>query len=334
MLGGMTTPAVFLVLLTALGVGGAPPAVRPIRTIPLPGVSGRIDHMAVDPSGNRLFVAALGNNSVEVIDLGTGTRTRSLTGLPEPQGIIFASGANRLFVACGGDGTLRIFDGATLEPVSRVPLGSDADNVRYDPARGRVYVGYGSGGLAVMDERGRRLGNVELPDHPESFALEDGGERIFVNVPGAECVEVVDGSANTVKASWPLGGAKGNFPMALDRADSVLYVGCRRPPEVLGLNARTGRIVTGLPVGGDPDDLYVDASRRRVIVSCGSGELDVLAIGSSGTLEPLSRIPTAPGARTSLFLPESGRIILAVPRRDGHDAEIRVVPIPDSPGSD
>jgi DNA-binding beta-propeller fold protein YncE len=318
-----------LVLLMARGPGGSAPPIEPIQTVSLAGVSGRIDHLTLDPSGDRLFVAALGNNSVEVIDLRAGTRTRSLRGLAEPQGVVFVPGANRLFVACGGDGTVRVFDGTTLEPVSRIDLGSDADNIRYDSAAGRVFVGHGSGGLAVLDERGRRLGDIPLPAHPEAFALEERGPRIFINVPGAGSIEVADRETKAVRASWPLEQARANFPMALDEEDSTVFVGCRQPAAVLTVDTRTGRTVGELPVGGDPDDLFIDPVRKLLLVSSGSGELDVVDIARSDRLRLRAAMSTAPGARTSLFVPGSGRIYLAVPRRSGHDAEIRVYALPD-----
>src|SRR5437867_13418602 len=69
------------------------------QTIPLPGVEGRIDHMSVDVKGQRLFVAALGNNTVEVVDVAQGKRTRSIMGLKEPQGIAYLAELDQIIVA-------------------------------------------------------------------------------------------------------------------------------------------------------------------------------------------------------------------------------------------
>src|SRR5207247_1893121 len=118
-----------------------PAPLRLVQTIALPGVEGRIDHLALDLDRQRLFVAALGNNTVEVLDLRAGTRLRSIGGLHEPQGIAFVPDSGRLFVASGGTGACDLFDADTLHSIKTVPLGDDADNVRYEAAAKRVYVG-------------------------------------------------------------------------------------------------------------------------------------------------------------------------------------------------
>src|SRR5205085_5083073 len=142
------------------GTGGA--ALRLINSIPLPQVRGRIDHMAIDLKGQRLFVAAVGNNTLEVIDLKQGARVVSVSGFDEPQGLVYITEAKRVVVANGGDGSVTFLDGVSLRPMKLVRTGGDADNVRYDPARGRVYVGYGEGALAVLSTEGERLGDVPL----------------------------------------------------------------------------------------------------------------------------------------------------------------------------
>jgi len=156
------------------------------RTIPLPGVEGRIDHFSLDTAGHRLFVAALGNNTVEVVNLTEGKVIRSITGLVEPQGIFFLADVNRLFVANGGDGAVRVFDGTTFAAMAAVKFGDDADNLRYDAAAKRLYVGYGSGALGAIDvTRNTIVADVPLKAHPESFQLEKNGSRAFVRC--AEC---------------------------------------------------------------------------------------------------------------------------------------------------
>lgn len=297
---------------------------KQIRAIPLPGVSGRIDHMTVDRSNNRLFVCALGNNTVEVLDLHEGKRIRNITGLAEPQDVMFLSDTNRLLIANGGDGICRVFDGKTFEPVGKVDFQADADNLRCDPAAQRIYLGYGSGTIGIMDISFRRLGNIRLPGHPESFQLEKSTRRMFVNVPTARQIVVVDLEKQTITDTWKLHDAEGNFPMALDEKNQVLFVGCRRPARLLGLDTQSGRILHNLPIDADPDDICVDAERHRVYVSCGAGFLDVFAQTLSAGYRPIARIPTGAGARTSLFVPEMQQLFLAVPRRGQQEAEIRV----------
>ena len=197
-----------------LGQNSAP--LRMLQSIPITGVEGRIDHFSIDVKGQRLFVAALGNNSVEVIDLSQGKRIHSITGLKEPQGLLYASDLNQLFVANGEDGTLRVFDTKSFALITSLKLGTDADNVRFDSGTGRVLVGYGEGALGVVDPRTQKLlATIKLAGHPESFQLEKSRPRIYVNVPDAKHIAVIDTSKQAVTATWSTGELQANFPMAL-----------------------------------------------------------------------------------------------------------------------
>jgi DNA-binding beta-propeller fold protein YncE len=320
-----------LILLLALpvpatqGASGASAPLRLVQTIPLPGVEGRFDHFALDAKGERLFVAALGNNTLEVLDLKAGRVARSARGLREPQGVAFAPDLGLLFVGNGGSGDCTVLDGKTLAPAGRVGALDDADNVRYDAASRQVYVGYGTGGLSVIDGNSRRqVGQIRLAAHPESFQLERSGPRIYVNVPGAGQVAVVDRVRRAVVATWPLGGSGANFPMALDEAGHRLFVGCRRPARMVVFDTTSGKQVANAQIAGDTDDLFYDPARKQLYAACGEGFLSVLRQKDADHYEPLARIATAPGARTGFFSPDRGRFYLAVPHRGGQGAEIRV----------
>ena len=296
-----------------------------IQTIPMPGVVGRIDHLSFDLDGRRLFVAALGNNTVEVIDLAAGKDSDRIQDLREPQGVLYAPESDKLFVANGGDGTCRIFDGSNYGLLSTLNFPSDADDIRYDDHAGLVYVGYGEGGLGVLSAlTGKELGRIALPGHPEAFEVEKEGNRIYVNVPSEQEIAVVDRTQRSVVQRWPLARYQANFPMALDRVHHLLFVASRRPAELLVLAPDSGKILAHLPVAGDADDLYYDAAQKRIYVSGGGGAISVIGQTDADHYQALATIPTAPGARTSLFVPELKRLYLAVPRRGGRDAEIRV----------
>jgi DNA-binding beta-propeller fold protein YncE len=298
---------------------------RLIQSIPLPGVEGRIDHMAADRGGWRLFVAGLASGSVEVIDLRSARRVRSLPGFREPQGVAFVPRPPRLFVANGGDGTCDVLDGAMLQRIRTLGLSEDADNVRYDEASHRIYVGVGEGALRVLDsDTGDSLGDIPLRAHPESFQLESLGSRIFVNLPDAGEVAVIDRTKGGVIGTWNIDGFTANYPMELDEAGHRLFVGCRRPAAVLVFDVRSGRRLSTVPIDEDNDDLYYDATTRQLFASCGSGFIDVLRAGASGQLTRVARIATARGARTALFTPQPRRLYLAVPHRGPQRAEIRV----------
>jgi DNA-binding beta-propeller fold protein YncE len=300
-------------------------------TIPLPGVSGRIDHCAIDASGHRLFVAALGNNTVEVVDLAAGRVARSLAGFSEPQGIAYVADLKRIAVANGGNGDVMLLDGTSFAVVATIPLGDDADNVRYDAAQHRVWVGYGAGGLAAIDPATHRIETrIELAGHPESFQLEPGGTRIFVNVPQSREVVVVDRNAKRVTANRRLVSAAANFPLAVDEKAQCLFVACRSPGRLLVLSTAESDEIAQADLHRDCDDVFYDAARHRVYASCGEGYIDVFSVDRPGAIKRIESIATAAGARTSGF--DGDHLYLAVQQRAGHEAEIRVYDLA-SPGA-
>jgi len=301
-----------------------PPLVQ-VGAIDLPRVEGRIDHLAFDPTARRLFVAALGNNTVEVLDLENDTHVKTLTGFHEPQGIAAVPDRRVIAVANGQGEGLQLLNADDFRMGSSVRLGDDSDNVRYDSAAGRLYVGFGGGALAAVDPAAAKvLGEPKLAGHPEAFQLERSGSRIFVNVPAADQIAVVDRTGMKVVATWPVTSAKANFPMALDEANHRLFIGCRRPAKVLVYDIAIGREAGSFDTVGDTDDLFYDASRKQLYVSGGEGFIDVFQNQDANRFTRAARIPTAAGARTSLFVPDLNRLYLAVPHRWNQKAEVRV----------
>ena len=285
------------------------------RTIPLPGIQGRIDHFTADTKGGRLFVAALGNGSVEAIDCNLQRIVHSIAGLKEPQGLLYLPQENRLYVATGGDGSLRIYNGTTFRLVSTTRLGSDADNVRFDSVANSVYVGYGEGAIAVVDVNGTVQGNIALTAHPESFQMERNGSRLYVNVPDSKRVVVIDREKRSLIAEWNIAETSANFPMALDEERKRLFVVCRRPARMLVFDTNSGKIVQTLSTVGDADDIFFNTVRRELYVSGGEGALDVFGEDSANGYKQRVRIVTSAGARTSLFVPDWSRLFIAVPHR-------------------
>jgi len=262
----------------------------------MPNVEGRIDHLAVDLTGNRLFVAALGNDTLEVIDI-TGLRVaRSVGGLHEPQGIRFLPDRNRVVVANGGDGATVFYDGGTLAVLHTAKTSGDADNVRYDQKAGRVYVGYAGGALAVLDGDGKSLGDIKLAGHPESFQLETTGPRIFVNVPSAKQIAVVDREKQVVSQTWPVTAAASNYPMALDEVNHRLFVGCRQPAKLLVYDTTAGRLITSVDIVGDTDDLFYDPKMRR---TCRPTRRSARRESRAGEGEPLLELQSSSSPATS-----------------------------------
>src|SRR5215470_1965157 len=263
-----------LIILTSRAYAQEGTPLRLVQTIPLPHVEGRIDHMAVDSQGQRLFVAALGNNTLEVLDLKAGTHLHTITGLHEPQGVVFIPESNIIVVTNGQTGMCDIFDGASFQHRNAVKLASDADNIRYDVATHTLYVGYGAGALGLIDATSaKHLGDIPLKGHPEAFQLEQAGPRVFVNVPSAHHIAVVDRDKRAVMTTWPLQGAEANFPLALDEAHHRLFVGFRKPAILMILDTESGKEIARVEVVGDADDLFYDAQRRRIYIAGGAGAM-------------------------------------------------------------
>jgi DNA-binding beta-propeller fold protein YncE len=287
------------------------------QKIPLPGVEGRIDHFAVDAQHGRLFVCALGNNTLEVVDLDKGERIGSIPCPGAPQGVGYDPESNRLLVANDKGGICQLFDSTNLKKLAELNLKGDADNVRYDPTKHRFYVGYGSGGIAVVDARsGKLLSSLKVSGHPEAFILEAGGPRIFVNIPTAREVAVLDRSKEAVVGSWKTDWAFSNFPMAFDADHHRLFVGCRMPARLVVLDTDSGKPVAKLPIGGDTDDVFYDPRQRQLYVICGAGKVEVINQTDANTYS------TADGARTGLFIPERNLLVVAVPHRGSQPAEL------------
>ena len=322
----MSARALLLLAVMMLPIAGFAQTSPPLaleRKIPLGEVSGRIDHLGIDLKRQRLFVAELGNNSLGVVDLAAGKVLRTIAGMSEPQGVAYLPFADSIYVANGGDGSVRVLGGEDLAPVGRIELGNDADNVRVDTPRQHVLVGYGKGALAVIDPASRsKTNDIRLKAHPEGFQVDETGAQAFVNVPDAGEIEAVDLGTGAHR-SWPTQGLRSNFPMAIDGEGRAILVVFRSPPTLMALSSQDGRVLAKIETCGDADDVFVDAKRHRAYVSCGDGMVDVFEQAEAG-YRRLAQIPTISGARTSLFASELDRLFVAARARSGEPAAIWV----------
>ena len=300
----------------------SPPLILEAK-IPLGDVSGRIDHLGIDVKRQRLLVAELGNDSLGVVDLAAGKVLNRIAGLAEPQGVAYVPSSDSVFVANAGDGSVRVLRGEDLAPIGRIELGDDADNVRVDTARNRVLVGYGRGALAVIDPVSlSKTADIGLKAHPEGFQIDETGTQVFVNVPDVREIVVIDLAVGSTQ-SLPTQGAGANFPMAIDGEAHRVHVVFRSPPSLVALSSQDGHVVAKVDTCGDTDDVFVDRKRHRVYVSCGQGVVDVLETDEQG-YRRLARVPTGPGARTALFVPELDRLFVAVRAGSNEPAAIWV----------
>lgn len=315
-----------------------PPSAAPLvltGAIPLPNVKGRIDHFGHDPTHNRLFVSALGNNTEEIIGIGAQTVIHTISGVPTPQGVAYSPETNKLFVG-SDEGKLYIYDGTTFDPITSIDFGDDVDNLRYDAAEKRLYVGYGdekTGAIGIVDAAtNKRLDDeFKLGAHPESFQLAASGPNIYVNLPDLKQIAVVNRGRHSI-ARWPL-TLESNFPMALDEADHRLFVATRVPPRLAVFDTNSGQMVATLPTVQDSDDLYYDSERKRVYVCGGEGYISVFQQDDADHYRLLAKVQTAIGARTAGYFGRGrkgfDRFYLAVPARAGHGAEVWIYTVQD-----
>ena len=293
------------------------------RRIELPGVHGRIDHMDVDVDGGRLFVAALASDSLEVIDLRAGRRVDRITSLHEPQGVAYLPRTHRVLVANGSGGGVQAFTEGKSPATASQPALDDADNLRVDEASGTVYVGFGKALAALDPDALHVIRTIHLDGHPESFQIEKSGRRIYANVPSARQIAVIDREAGRVEATWPVRDASRNFAMALDEGGHRLFVATRLPARLLVYDTASGKRIDDAVVCGDADDLFFDGARQQLYVVCGQGVVDVVR-RNGDHFAVAEHVPTAPGARTGLFVPGTSTLVVAVPAQNGAPAEMRV----------
>lgn len=337
------------------------PALRLTRTISLPGVGipskttgtaaipGRLDHLAYDETTGRLFVAALEQGSLEVIDLKKGKRIRRIEGLKKPQGIAVVRPAGCLVVACGDENGVHVYGLDDLVERAVTPVGQDADNVRTDGTN-LAYIAFGpdqgAGGLAVYDAAAlKKVGQIPFASHPESFQfdLRPGSKRIFVNLPGKKradndgSVAMVDRSTGQTLAMWHLEGAAQNFPMAIDAEHDRVFVATRKPAMLFCLDGQTGKVISKAPCVADSDDLYFDRMTGCVFVIGGGrrvGEpaigaspgadaaLDEFRVDSAGGITKVVSVATSPHARTGFLAPQRRAIYVVCPPRGAEDAKV------------
>lgn len=294
--------------------------------IPVPNVAGRIDHFTADVRRKRLFVSALGNNSVEVIDVFAGKVMHSIQGLAQPQGPLYVPDFDKLYVANAEDGKVRVYDGATYALRKTIDFTADPDNIRYDDHSKKVLVGFGEedGGIAVIDPAtDERVGQVyKTGGHPESFQVERSGEHIYVNVPDAgNVVESIDRKTGAV-IKWPLKGLRGNYAMALDEDDHRLFTVTRKSPMLVVLNTQTGNEVTRLRAAGECDDLFFDVSRKRIYAVGGEGLISVFQQNDADHYELIGNVPSSIGVRTGFFFAKRDRFYVGVPAKGNEPAQI------------
>ena len=306
-----------------------------VQTIPLPNVKGRLDHMDVDVTGKRLFVAGLENGTFEVVDLQSGKRIHSIPGFKKAQGALFVRELNKLFLASGDDGMLRVFRGDTLELLDSIHLEPGPNRVVYAPKSRLVYVGYGGkdagkdyGEVGIIDAQNDKVvGDIKVVAHPSELLLDKGGNTLFVFVSIANTVQVIDTNKREVLSTWHVTSQRPG-DAAFDESTSRLFIGTRTPAEIVVMDSKSGKEVVHLPTPEGMDGVYFDAGHKRVYVSGGrdlpAGFVYVYQQKDADHYETIGKIPTREGAGTSFWSPELNRYYVAAPKNDMEEAGILV----------
>jgi DNA-binding beta-propeller fold protein YncE len=299
------------------------------RVIEMPGVKGRIDHMAVNVKDKMLYMAALGNNTVEVIDLQKGAVVHSITGIEEPQGIAYLPEQNEIAVASGGNGDCLFYNAADYSLIATLHLNGDADNVRYDSVTRKIYVGYGNGAIAVIDAAThKQIGDVPLPAHPESFQLDKKHNILLVNVPHANSICLIDLNELKVIKTWKIDTLRDNFPMALDTAQNRVFIGYRKPAVAVAYDVVTAKEIGRNKIVDDTDDVFYYEAKKQLMISGGGGFINILK-DSANTFKPIASIFTRSGARTSLLIRPLKTYVVAERADMGKHAAVAVYSIRD-----
>jgi DNA-binding beta-propeller fold protein YncE len=314
-----------------------------VQTIEMPDVpiGPYTDHLAVDLKGHRLFATPQAHKSVYVFDLDTGKLIRDISGFGNPHSVLYRNDLDQIFVTDGGTGQLKIFSGHDYQLLKSVKLLPDADSIGYDPATKYLYVTNGGEGaklnyslLSVIDTTtAEHVGDIKVSaESLEAMVLETSGPRIFIDITDKNQVAVVDRQKRAVVATWPVTKGKRNIAIALDETHHRLFVGCRNTEgsgAIVVFDTETGKELEALAIDGWVDYMTYDPKTTRIYASCGKGpsgpgSVYVYHRNESGHYDLLGKAPTAPMAKTALFIPELNRLFVSVPHLGSPIAKIMV----------
>lgn len=299
------------------------------------------DHLAVDLAEHRLFATPQAAKSVDVLDFQTGKVLKSIPGFGNPHSVFCAADLHRLFVADGGDGSLKVFDSKDYHLIKRIALLADADGIAYDKRTKYLYVNNGGEGagkayslISIIDTVSLEVkGEIRVDaDKLEATQIDPDAPRMFANLPGKNEIAVIDLNTRRIVATWSVAPGKSNMALAYDPVLHRLYVGCRDTEvrgQIVVLDANNGKRITSLPIGGWTDQIEWDAARKRLYTSCGTGQVFTYQLESGGTYRELPPVDTAILAKTSLFIPSLDRLYVSVPHLADFDARVMIfAPVP------
>jgi DNA-binding beta-propeller fold protein YncE len=291
-----------------------------VQTIQLKGKAGGLDHLSLDSKRDRLLVANKTNNTLDVVDLKAGSLLKQVSNQTGVQGVAYAADVDRIYVGLGTNGLCNVFDGESHKAVKTVKFADDCDNVHYHAKTQLVYVAHAEKSLGVISAKTNALkADIKLPAAAEGFVVEEKRPRLYVAAPSPCQVIVIDTEKNEVVTSYPVKMASECHPIAIDEANHRVYLGCRKEPKIVIVDTESGKEVGNIAIPENVDDLFLDTGRKRIYASCGEGFIAVLKVVDADHLEMVEKVPTVKGAKTSLYVPDRGKLYLAVPRQEGKD---------------
>lgn len=295
-------------------------------TVTLPGYTGDFDHFAVDLQRGRLLLAAEDHATLEIFDLKTGKHLKTVTGFGAPHSILVRPGASTILVTDSGKSMTKILDANTYALKGSIKLTEGADSAAYDAKTNVYYIVTGGKDVgmktanieAVNPDTGQRLRGITFnDDHVEAIALEQNGNRIFVNLTQHSKMAVVNRDTMKEIAEWPVPPAEQNAMVALDESQHRLYVVCRadlsgKPAgKVVVMNSDSGKVIDTQDAPVRADQVMYDASVHRLYVPGGQGYTEIYDTSNPNSLKVVSKVTTAPGAKTGILLPEMNKVVLA-----------------------
>ncbi len=332
----------FLLLLSAamplLAAAGGPAdtdsGLRLLARIPVPGMTGTWDHLAADARTGRLFANAQDIHSLKVFDLQSNRFIRTITGpFNRNQGAALLGNTGQLAISNGRSGTVTLLDSTTLEPPGKsVGIGLGADLMAYDAATKMLYVDHGGrdsnrgfGAVAIIDTaRDELVADIPTDLRPAAMAIERSGARLFVCIPNANQVAVVDRPSRQITARFDLTNSKKPVSITFDEADKRLFVLTRTPAQLVVLDSDTGRTVTALPTVDEAEDVFYDAAHHRLYTTGLEGVVHCYRQLTPDHYELAARVPVKPHAGSSLLIPELNRFVVAVAQHGNEAPEIWV----------
>ena len=315
-----------LSLTVAMALATASSPLKLVTSVDLPKYSGDFDHFAADIQGNRLFLAAEDHGTLEVFDLKTTKWLRTIKGFDTPHSILYLPGSQKLFVTDGGDSMSKVLSAADLQVLQKVRLVPGADSLAYDPQTSRAYVVTGGKDVKMKESVVSVLDTLNFSKkadlrldsaHVEGMALESHGNRMFINVTDHGQIYVVDRSTLKILDRWPLEKAGENSPMVLDEPNQRLFVVCRKPAKLVVFDTRSGKQVGAWDTAGHADGMAFDPIGKRIYVPGAEGYIAVYQQKDADHYDLIAKVPSAPGAKTCLLVPELKRLYVAVSPGEG-----------------